>query len=67
MAVEPEVVLLSTDESSTLLHMQVVFKGMDKMSVKFDYNMDTDTAREVVEEMVCPPFWMLKFRFSLNP
>ncbi len=32
--------------------MQVVFKGMDRMSVKFEFNLDTDTAEEVVNEMI---------------
>jgi len=32
--------------------MQVVFKGMDRLSVKFEFNVDTDTAKDVVNEMV---------------
>lgn len=53
LAVEPEVVLLQTSsDSKNYLQMQVVFKGMDKLSVKFDYNVDTDTAAEVVKEMI---------------
>jgi len=32
--------------------MQVVFKGMDRLSVKFEFNVDTDTAEDVVTEMV---------------
>ncbi|KAJ3295889.1 signal transducing kinase of the PAK [Borealophlyctis nickersoniae] len=51
LAVEPEVVLVST-ENKTHLTMQVVFKGMDKLSVKFEFNVDTDTAEEVVNEMI---------------
>ena len=35
------------------LTMQVVFKGMDRLSVKFEFNTDADTAEEVVHEMVC--------------
>ncbi|KAF9964421.1 signal transducing kinase of the PAK, partial [Mortierella alpina] len=51
LGVEPEVVVLSTDEQKTHLVLQVVFKGMDKLSVKFEFNVDTDTAEEVVNEM----------------
>lgn len=53
MGVEPEVVVLSTNEAKNHLTLQVVFKGMDKLSVKFEFNADTDTAEEVVNEMVC--------------
>jgi hypothetical protein len=52
LAVEPEVVLVSTNDSKSHLTLQVVFKGMDKLSVKFEFNNDTDTAEEVVREMV---------------
>lgn len=53
LAVEPEVVLLqNSGDSKNYLQMQVVFKGMDKLSVKFDFNVDTDTAAEVVKEMI---------------
>lgn len=52
LAVEPDVVLLAADPAHVHLTLQVVFKGMDKLSVKFDYNIDTDTAEEVVKEMV---------------
>jgi WNK lysine deficient protein kinase len=52
LAVEPEVVLLATDASKKQLTLQVVFKGMDRLSVKFEFNGDTDTAEEVVNEMV---------------
>ncbi|KAI7860537.1 kinase-like domain-containing protein [Circinella umbellata] len=51
-AVEPEVVLLATDDSNVHLTLQVVFKGVDKRSVKFDFNVDSDTAAEVVHEMI---------------
>ncbi|KAI8910611.1 kinase-like domain-containing protein [Powellomyces hirtus] len=51
LALEPEVVLVAT-ENKTHLTMQVVFKGMDKLSVKFEFNVDTDTAEEVVNEMI---------------
>ncbi|KAG1057947.1 hypothetical protein G6F42_028780 [Rhizopus arrhizus] len=36
LAVEPEVVMLATDVGMKQLTLQVVFKGMDKLSVKFD-------------------------------
>eukprot|EP00842_Homolaphlyctis_polyrhiza_P001660 jgi/Hompol1/2495/HPOL_002930-RA len=49
-AVEPEVVLLS--DKKPQLTLQVVFRGMDRLSVKFDFNVDTDTAEAVVTEMI---------------
>ncbi|KAI8388452.1 kinase-like domain-containing protein [Radiomyces spectabilis] len=52
LAVEPDVVLLTTDPNHVHLTLQVVFKGMDKLSVKFDFNVETDTAEEVVREMI---------------
>lgn len=45
-------VLLATDATKKQLTLQVVFKGMDRLSVKFEFNSDTDTAEEVVNEMV---------------
>ncbi|ORZ19384.1 kinase-like domain-containing protein [Absidia repens] len=52
LAVEPDVVLLIADPSHVHLTLQVVFKGMDKLSVKFDFNVETDTAEQVVREMI---------------
>lgn len=52
LGVEPEVVVLSTNEAKSHLMLQVLFRGMDKLSVKFEFNADTDTAEEVVNEMV---------------
>ncbi|KAI8637950.1 kinase-like domain-containing protein [Parasitella parasitica] len=52
LAVEPEVVMLATDVGMKQLTLQVVFKGMDKLSVKFEFNADTDTAEDVVAEMI---------------
>jgi len=52
LGVEPEVVVLSTNEAKNHLMLQVLFRGMDKLSVKFEFNADTDTAEEVVNEMV---------------
>jgi hypothetical protein len=52
LIVEPEVVLMTADETKTQLTLQVVFKGMDKLSVKFEFNVERDTAEEVVNEMV---------------
>jgi len=49
---EPEVLLISTNDQKNHLTMQVVFKGMDRLSVKFEFNVDTDTAEDVVNEMV---------------
>lgn len=37
LAVEPEVVIIN-NENKTHLTMQVVFKGMDRLSVKFEFN-----------------------------
>lgn len=39
LAVEPDVQLLATDASHKLLTLQVVFKGSDKVSVKFEFNV----------------------------
>lgn len=52
LAVEPDVVLLAADPAHVHLTMQVVFKGLDKLSVKFDFNVETDTAEQVVREMI---------------
>ncbi|KAF9976876.1 hypothetical protein BGZ73_007584 [Actinomortierella ambigua] len=52
LAVDPEVVVLGINETKNHLTLQVVFKGMDKLSVKFEFNADTDTAEEVVNEMI---------------
>ncbi|KAF9181966.1 hypothetical protein BGZ51_005043, partial [Haplosporangium sp. Z 767] len=52
LGVEPEVVVLTTNEAKNYLTLQVVFRGMDKLSVKFEFNADTDTAEEVVNEMI---------------
>ncbi|KAI9301269.1 kinase-like domain-containing protein [Cunninghamella echinulata] len=52
LAVEPDVVLLATDLNHVHLTLQVVFKGMDKLSVKFDFTVGADTAEQVVREMI---------------
>ncbi|CAG8552431.1 5777_t:CDS:10 [Diversispora eburnea] len=52
LTVEPEVVLITADDAKTQLTLQVVFKGMDKLSVKFQFNVERDTAEEVVNEMI---------------
>ncbi|KAL1931592.1 hypothetical protein VTP01DRAFT_9735 [Rhizomucor pusillus] len=52
LAVEPDVQLLAADPSHKLLTLQVVFKGSDKVSVKFEFNVEKDTAEEVVAEMI---------------
>lgn len=51
LGVDPEVILLSM-ESKCHLFLQVVFHGTDKLSVKFEFNVETDTAEEVVKEMI---------------
>ena len=40
------------DPEKVNLSLQLVFKGMDKLSVKFNFNIVKDTAEEVVGEMV---------------
>ena len=52
LLVEPEVVLLTMDPEKVNLSLQLVFKGMDKLAVKFNFNVVKDTAEEVVGEMV---------------
>lgn len=52
LAVEPDVVILENDPSHTIVTLQVVFKGSDKLSVKFEFNTQEDTAEEVVGEMI---------------
>lgn len=61
MLEEPEVVLLNPSSSSSsssdpecndTLKMQLVFKGNDKHTVKFDFNLHSDTAEHVVKEMI---------------
>ncbi|KAK9762731.1 hypothetical protein K7432_011254 [Basidiobolus ranarum] len=52
LAADPEIVLLTSDETKTQLTLQVVFRGTDRISVKFDFNVDSDTAEEVVREMI---------------
>ncbi|KAI7906165.1 kinase-like domain-containing protein, partial [Cokeromyces recurvatus] len=52
LAVEPDIVLLAADPAHVHLTLQVIFKGMDKLSVKFDFNVETDTAEQVVREMI---------------
>lgn len=52
---DPEVILLSVDEKKTKLALQVGFKGGDKPCIKFDFNVEQDTAEDVVREMVPTP------------
>lgn len=52
LAVEPDVTLIATDPEKIHLTLQIVFKGLDKLSVKFEFNVETDTAEEVVYEMI---------------
>ncbi|OBZ83729.1 Serine/threonine-protein kinase pkpA [Choanephora cucurbitarum] len=52
LAVEPDVMILENDPSHTIITLQVVFKGSDKLSVKFEFNTQEDTAEEVVAEMI---------------
>lgn len=52
---DPEVVLVSADDKKTKLVLQVVFKGLEKHCIKFDFNVEQDTAEDVVREMVLWP------------
>ena len=54
---DPDVSVLSFDESKTKLTLQVMFKGTDKHTIKFDFDTESDTAETVVKEMV--QFWNL--------
>lgn len=49
---EPEVILISTNEARSRLKLQVLFKGQEKHSIKFEYNRESDTAEDVVREMI---------------
>ncbi|KAI8842104.1 kinase-like domain-containing protein [Chytridium lagenaria] len=50
---DPEVLLVSRDGfDQSHLVLQVTFNGTDKLSVRFDFQNDTDTAEEVVNEMI---------------
>ena len=51
-ALEPEVTLLACDETRSRLTFQVMYKDQEKLSVRFDFVKETDTAEEVVKEMV---------------
>lgn len=52
---EPEVILISATDNRNKLKLQVLFKGQEKHSIKFEYNRETDTAEDVVREMVVIP------------
>lgn len=52
LADDPEVSLISFDDTKTMLGLQVTFKGNDSMTMKFDFNVEKDTAENVVKEMV---------------
>lgn len=61
-AEDPDVSLICVDESKTKLTFQVVFKGTDKQTVKFDFNTEKDTAENVVNEMIEEHILSSKFR-----
>jgi len=61
-AEDPDVSLLSVDDSKTKLTFQVVFKGSDKQTVKFGFNTEKDTAENVVNEMIEEHILSSKFR-----
>ncbi|KAI9028292.1 kinase-like domain-containing protein [Phycomyces nitens] len=66
LAVEPDVVLLATDPSLKILTLQVVFKGSDKLSVKFEFNVEKDTAEEVVAEMIEEQVLLDRYQHSIT-
>ncbi|OAD79736.1 hypothetical protein PHYBLDRAFT_14390 [Phycomyces blakesleeanus NRRL 1555(-)] len=66
LAVEPDVVLLATDPSHKILTLQVVFKGSDKLSVKFEFNVEKDTAEEVVAEMIEEQVLLDRYQHSIT-
>lgn len=61
-AEDPDVSLLCVDEGKTKLTFQVLFKGSDKQTVKFDFNTEKDTAENVVNEMIEEHILSAKFR-----
>lgn len=65
LGVDPEVVVLSV-ESKNHLFLQVVFRGTDKLSVKFEFNVETDTAEEVVKEMIDEEVLPQKFQHLIT-
>ncbi|KAL0136223.1 Ser/Thr protein kinase [Mucor lusitanicus] len=52
LAVEPDVVLLAADPAHVHFDTSSCLQGHDKLSVKFDFNVETDTAEQVVREMI---------------
>ncbi|KAJ3204849.1 signal transducing kinase of the PAK, partial [Dinochytrium kinnereticum] len=48
----PEVRLISHGTDRNHLVLEVTFNGTEKLSVRFDFHGDTDTAEEVVNEMI---------------
>ena len=51
-AEEPDVVLLYTEENRSKLFFQVVFRGGDKQSIRFEFEVGKDTPERIVQEMV---------------
>ncbi|KAG4099746.1 hypothetical protein H8356DRAFT_1330419 [Neocallimastix lanati (nom. inval.)] len=49
---EPEVLLLSVNERKNYHTMKIVLKKMDRLSVKVEFDNDTDTTEDVVNEMI---------------
>lgn len=59
---EPDVLLLSVGENRTNLTMQLAYKSQSNNNVKFDYNVETDTAENVVREMIEENLLSYKFQ-----
>lgn len=49
---DPELSVLSVDESRTRVALQLSYRGADRQTIKFDFNTASDTAERVVKEMV---------------
>jgi serine/threonine protein kinase len=49
---EPDVLLLYTEDNRSKLYFQVVFKGSDKQSIRFEFEVGKDTPERIVQEMV---------------
>jgi serine/threonine protein kinase len=63
---EPEISLVSIDESSNKITMQLLFKGSNKSPIKFDFYTDCDTAEAVVNEMIAESYLESTFRLSVE-
>ena len=49
---DPDVVLLFSEENRSRLFFQVIFKGGEKQSIRFEFEVGKDTPDRIVQEMV---------------